>query len=469
MLNKLTFLLLISCLFSCQKKDDKLKIVLTGDVLLDRGVAYRMRIHGDSLLVNAFKPFKGQDFTVINLEGTITATGPKQNDRYNFKSDEKCAGLLKEAGVTHVSIANNHIYDFGKEGYDNTINAIKKHQFQVVGHENKPSILEKGGKRCAILSASLLEHNEFLAISSVEELKQSVQKFVAQHENIPLIVYLHWGYEMQAVPLQWQRELAMQLIDLGVDAIVGHHPHVTQTIEYIKDKPVIYSLGNFVADPYMTDARSSYVVELEIDQEIEAVKLTPVAIKNCFPKTMALNDQMTALKRHLRFSNVSLYHDDQYWKLMQTKNINFSEPTDIWMISEKNTISMLKKFSEKSYLLKLQKGEVMTNVLQLHGSLSEYHIADINNDDHLDVLIGITKKVKFDSTLKKRVNIYTYKDKALKPLWLGTKLVNDVESFGVLKKNEKNYLTTVETLNENEKVERIYEWDDFGFALTELN
>ncbi|KXX66909.1 hypothetical protein AVL50_29835 [Flammeovirga sp. SJP92] len=459
----------MSCLLSCHKKDEKLKIIFTGDIILDRAVKYETRFHGDSLLVNAFNICEGHDFTVINLEGTITETGQKQKDRYNFKSEYKNARLLKEAGVTHVSIANNHIFDYGEEGYKNTIRTIEDNALEVLGHKNVPSIIKKGNKQCAILSASLTTHNENLSISSAKALKQSVEQFVRQHEEIPLILYLHWGYEMQTKPQRWQVDLATELIDLGVDAIIGHHPHVTQTIEFIKDKPVIYSLGNFIADPYMPEAKSCYVVSLEIDQEIKEVNITPVYLEKYFPKILTLENQIRALKEHLRYSNVALFQNGQRWKLKQTRHLHFSEPTSLWMISEKNTISMLKKLSDNSHLLKFEKGGVSANAVRLHGTLSEFQVGDINNDQQVDVLVGITKKVRFDPVLKKRVNIYTFKNKALKPLWLGTKFLNDVESFGILEGEHKNYLTTVEVVDEKNKVERVYEWDDFGFALTELN
>ena len=84
-------------------------------------------------------------------------------------------------------------------------------------------------------------------------------------------------------------------------------------------------------------------------------------------------------------------------------------------------------------------------------------------------MIGINKKVKFDPTNKKRINIYTFKNQALEPLWLGTKFIHEIESFSILNHNNLNYLATIEKTNSSKNIERIYEWDDFGFALTDLN
>jgi poly-gamma-glutamate synthesis protein (capsule biosynthesis protein) len=91
---------------------------------LDRGVNDELELHGDSLLINSFNFLQKQDFLVINLEGTLTDSGNIQADKFNFKSNQDKAEILKNAGITHVSIANNHIFDYGKTGYENTIKAI---------------------------------------------------------------------------------------------------------------------------------------------------------------------------------------------------------------------------------------------------------------------------------------------------------------------------------------------------------
>jgi hypothetical protein len=263
--------------------------------------------------------------------------------------------------------------------------------------------------------------------------------------------------------------LANDLINLGVDAIIGHHPHVTQSVEFINDKPVFYSIGNYIADAYLPETDLSYVVELEIKKTIENINIVPIHINRYFPELLAFKEQISDLKKHIKYSNVCLYKQNEKWRVKQTHNVNFSEKTNLWMISEENTISTFKKLNPYSFLLSFQKDGVTANVLNLHGLLSEYQVSDINNDNNTDVLIGISKKVKFDPTDKKRINIYTFKNQALKPLWLGTKFIHEIESFSIINHNNLNYLTTIEKTNSSENIERIYEWDDFGFALTDLN
>jgi len=469
MIKTLLYLLIICLLISCNGSDNGMKIVFTGDIILDRGVNDELRIHGDSLLFNSFNFLNKQDFLMVNLEGTLTDSGDIQNDRFNFKASKNRAAILKKGGVTHVSVANNHVFDYGQIGYKNTIDALLSNNLKPLGNTSKPVIIQKGKYQCAILSASLTVYNDSLPISTISDLKSSVVRFRNEWKNIPLVLYIHWGLELQPTPEQWQKNLASDLIELGVDAIIGHHPHVTQSVEFIKNKAIFYSLGNFIADAYLPDTDLSYAIEMDIKKGIYKIGIIPIRLKNYFPEKTEFKDEIADLKKHIKYSNVCFTNEKGRWIPRPTENIDFSEPTNLWMISENNTISNIKRLSTNSYLLQFQKNEECANVINLHGALSEFQIGDINNDNKTDVLIGIGKSVKFDPTIKKRINIYTYQNKALEPLWLGTKFINDIESFDIIKHNNINYLTTIESINSAEKIKRIYEWDDFGFALTELN
>lgn len=469
MTKKLIYIFLLILMISCNRQEDNIKIVFTGDVILDRGVNDELKLHGDSLLIHSFKFLQQQDFLVVNLEGTLTDSGNIQTDRFNFKTNQEKAEILKSAGVTHISLANNHIFDYGKTGYENTIKAIETNGLKTLGNVAKPTIIQNGKYKCAVLSASLTTHNDSLPISTIDQLKVSISSFMESQSDLPLILYIHWGLELQPTPETWQKDLANDLIILGVDAIIGHHPHVTQSIEFINDKPVFYSIGNFIADAYLPDTDLSYVVELEIKNRIEKINIVPLHLNRYFPETLAFKEQISNLKRHVKYSNICLFNQNEKWRVEQAQNIDFSENSNLWVISEENTISTIKKLKPNSYLLSFQKDGITANILNLHGQLSEYHISDINNDNKTDILIGISKKVKFDPTDKKRINIYTFKNKALEPLWLGTKFIHDIESFSIINHNNLNYLATIEKIIDSENIERIYEWDDFGFALTDLN
>jgi hypothetical protein len=447
-----------------------MSIIFTGDVILDRGIKDEIRLHGDSLLVNAIKKTGKSDFLVVNYEGTFTKSDIAQNDLYNFKTGENGALLLKQSGITHVSIANNHIYDFGQIGYENTIDALAKNQLVTIGESCEPELLEKGNAKCAILSVSLTSNNDSLCISTIDQLKNSVRIFKSQRPAIPLILYIHWGLELQPDPEIWQRKLASDLVKSGVDAIIGHHPHVTQTIEFINDKPVFYSIGNFVWDTYLTDTDKSFTVELTVTNKITDIKIRPILIYRYFPKLVNPKDQISSVTEYLSHSEgICAIKMNDAWMIKSIGNVNFQENANLWIFSEDKTVAAIKTLQSGSQLLTLFTQGEKSNTVSLHGRLSRLLIADINNDGFADILIQISKKVHFDPEIKKRINIYTYQNQNLQPLWLGTKFVYNIESFNIGKSENLNYLTTLETDENGNRFQGVYKWDDFGFALSELN
>lgn len=93
-----------------------------------------------------------------------------------------------------------------------------------------------------------------------------------------VVVYVHWGIERAARPQEYQRQLAQQYIDAGADLVVGSHPHVPQSIEYYNGVPIVYSLGNFIFNPNMTD---TYALKVVWDAEGNtSLQVVPVDTRN---------------------------------------------------------------------------------------------------------------------------------------------------------------------------------------------
>ncbi|MEN7549557.1 CapA family protein [Rapidithrix thailandica] len=457
-------------LMSCQKDPTEMSLVFTGDVILDRGVDDEIRLHGDSLLVNALKKVGKKDYLIVNYEGTFTTLDSGQNPKFNFKTDAEKASLLYQGGVTHAAIANNHVYDYGKEGFEHTLAALHKNDLIPLGETCIPNVLEKDGYKCAILSASLTSNNASLCISNVAKLKESVLAFERENTGVPLVLYLHWGLELQPTPEPWQRELAKELINMGVDAIIGHHPHVVQSVEFIRDKPVFYSIGNYIADAYLPHTDRAFTVELIVKDTIEQVKVRPIRIERYFPNNISEKEQIAHIQKSLSFSTgiCALRQPDGWW-LKPTRQVNFKEATQLWVFAAKSRTAMIKKLKAGPHVLAFYTSKDTSNMMRLHGTLSELQISDINNDGDTDILLGISKKVNFDPVVKKRINVFTYQNHTLKPLWLGTKFIHDVETFDVQNVEGFNFLTTVEVDPDGKRHQRVYEWNDFGFALTTLN
>jgi hypothetical protein len=127
---------------------------------------------------------------------------------------------------------------------------------------------------------------------------------------------------------------------------------------------------------------------------------------------------------------------------------------------------VLKELSDNSYLFNINTSFDISNFINLNGMIDEIELADIDQDGNFDIIFGISKKVHFDPIVKKRIQIYTYRNGHLQPMWLGTKFVNDVKKFTIEQISKSNYLSTIEIDRNGHCIHRIYRWDNFGFTLT---
>ncbi|MGG3888847.1 CapA family protein [Metabacillus fastidiosus] len=184
--------------------------------------------------------FLEDDFTVVNLETTLTNTTQKAEKKFRFKGDPSYAKILELGGVEAVNLANNHIFDYLEQGYNDTMENLEKQNIGYFGYENRYITTIKDIKIGALGYEGWRDTPEIR-----KQIKKDIKKL--QDKNVQIIlVNFHWGIERSYVPTESQRTLAKFTIDSGADLILGHHPHVVQGIEEYKDKFIVYSLGNFM-------------------------------------------------------------------------------------------------------------------------------------------------------------------------------------------------------------------------------
>lgn len=285
-------------LSECKQNVSSLKIYFVGDLLLDRGVRKQIEIKGvAALFKNVKKEFSKADAVVANLECPVTTNTTPINKKYIFRAEPKWLKDVRESGITHLIMANNHTCDQGRNGIKETyVNLISNNLIPVGYGTNqedacKPIIIEKEGMKVALFSSVLLtlENWTYLPDSlgicqaSVEDLKDRIKKFKKVNKDCRIVIILHWGAEFQETPLLEQRQQAEELIDAGADAIIGHHPHVIQQKSIYKGKPIFYSLGNFVFDQEYEAATKALMVELIFSNKGDSFNVQPIVIKNCVP------------------------------------------------------------------------------------------------------------------------------------------------------------------------------------------
>ena len=192
---------------------------------------------------NVASIFNKDDYTLVNLETTFTDSNvkaPKDGEIfYNFKGPKEYVNILKTGSIDGVTISNNHIYDYGKQGIQDTVNTLKENNIDICGEGYK--ILKNiQGVKFGFLGYTGWEYSNELKtkiINDISELKNQGAEVV--------IPYFHWGIERSYEPYEVQQNLARVAIDNGAEAVIGSHPHVIQSMENYKGKLIAYSMGNF--------------------------------------------------------------------------------------------------------------------------------------------------------------------------------------------------------------------------------
>ena len=181
------------------------------------------------------------DFTLANLENVFSdrELAPVAKDyepAFWFKTSVKNLDVLKAGSIDSVLITNNHIRDYGEEGYQDTVNAITNAGLNY-GTDYNVIRLEKNGYKIAVICTGLW--GQYNVNNTVKRLNE------VQTDSDFQIVFFHGGTEKIHAPEQFKIDAAHTFVDNGADLVIGGHPHVLQPREIYNGVEIIYSLGNF--------------------------------------------------------------------------------------------------------------------------------------------------------------------------------------------------------------------------------
>ncbi len=237
-----------------------IRIIAVGDLSFNGRYHRLLARHGPA------QPFRrvsaawsSADLRLGNLESPITTAPKTFPSKLTLRSAPDAAASLRTAGLDCVTLANNHMLDFGAAGLADTRTALDAAGIAHVGAGTDlasaaaPVVLHRNGQSIGLLGFCLVAQNSPLyagpatpgvaafdadaAARSIRGLRPCVDW---------LIVQIHWGVEMSRLPTTRQRQWARRIVEAGADLIVGHHPHVVQPFETVAGAPVFYSLGNFL-------------------------------------------------------------------------------------------------------------------------------------------------------------------------------------------------------------------------------
>lgn len=278
------------------------KLVFVGDIMLSRQVGMRMVKFDDYLF-----PFRkiadyltSADITFGNLESPISSRGIKVGSIYSFRADPKVIAGLQFAGFDVLSFANNHIWDYSKEAFLDTLDHLAFANIGVVGagtnfkKAHSPWVKEIKGVKFAYLAYTDLVSEKLSAgentpgVSYLNETQMVADIKAAKQINDFVVVSMHEGDEYQTKHNAKQERIYKEAINAGASFVIGHHPHVVQEVEEYNGGWIAYSLGNFVFDQYFSEeTMSGLVLEVNIKDGI-IVKVRSL-------KTLISNDFQTSI------------------------------------------------------------------------------------------------------------------------------------------------------------------------------
>ncbi|OYU96511.1 MAG: capsular biosynthesis protein [Bacteroidetes bacterium B1(2017)] len=309
----------------CANTNDQVRFIVAGDLLLDRGVKEQIAKNGPDYLFEGVKPLIAtSDLTLANLECVVGDSSLKPIDKkFTFRAASRCLPSLFKNGINMLGLANNHSYDFGQEGVRQTcLNLSKKSiaytGIHLDGKNCLPSVFNKNGSQIAVFASCFLFQNNSLVCShSLEELVENIKSYKYNNPQSFVLIYLHWGIELTPIPTTKQINQAHQLINAGADAIVGHHPHVVQTIEKYNGKYIFFSLGNFIFDAQHAPENKGILADFSIVRnKLLSVHLIPFSIVKSKPISMDGIDSESFLDEISAISpSINIRKKNGAWKL----------------------------------------------------------------------------------------------------------------------------------------------------------
>ena len=303
-------------------------LTVVGDIMLARGLNTQMGKFGIDWPFELAAPrLKEGDITFANLEAPFGTTGtPLPRKLIWFRARPDAAAALPKAGVSVVTLANNHILDYDTPNFLETLDILDKQGIRHTGggrtlaDARSPVIMEADGIRVAFLGYSGFADifwdygyprrftatdatGSKAAVPGVAPIRLDLirQDIAAARQSADIVVVAyHWGTEYVNVPSPDMVALAHASVDAGADLVLGFHPHAVQGFERYKGKYIAYSLGNFIMDQKRDVTRESMILEFLLQEDgVRTMNVVPAMIEDYRPH-LASGDEATRLWDKLR-------------------------------------------------------------------------------------------------------------------------------------------------------------------------
>ncbi len=219
--------------------------------------------------------FEADDCTFVNLECVLSNRGKAVDKQFTFRGSPEYINILTQGSVEFASVVNNHVMDYGKDAYDDTLALLDGAGIQYAENKSTTVFTTESGLKIGVLG--LMDPN------TTTNIKTWIRELRSQGAEI-VVVAVHWGREYWYKPNSTQKTIAHYAIDGGADIVFGTHPHVLQPIEQYKDGYIFYSLGNFSFGGNRNPAdKDTAILQVDIIRELDGtVRMGEVNIVACY-------------------------------------------------------------------------------------------------------------------------------------------------------------------------------------------
>ncbi len=240
-------------------------LVAVGDLMIGHAARHKIRKHGYGYPFQQVAPLLSDaDLVMGNLEAPITRHDEKlrPDKKWTYKQKPVVADVLRRTGFDVLVLANNHAMDYGTTGLLDTIEALQQADLVPLGAGPNEAaarggvVVERGGLRIGLLAYQQprtdYEHHGYFAdgegagVARLERvgIAEDIERLRQVEGADVVLVHCHWGKNYSPVQ-RGQERLGRGIVDLGADAVIGHHSHSAQGVEVYRGVPILYSLGNF--------------------------------------------------------------------------------------------------------------------------------------------------------------------------------------------------------------------------------
>ncbi|MBI5817212.1 MAG: CapA family protein [Candidatus Yonathbacteria bacterium] len=281
-------------------------MVFVGDIMLSRGIGKIMMEQNNWLypFEHVREYLQKADLVFGNLEGPISGRGRDQGSIYSFNADPYAVQGLSDSHFTVLLVANNHIFDYGRDAFLDTLAVLRLSGIDAVGggvnfeDAHRPLVRNIKGTKVAFLGYTNLlprSYGEQDSVPATSYLDEEIMKHDIESAKTLadiVVVSFHWDDEYKTKHNDFQERVAHDAIDVGASLVVGHHSHVVEEVEEYHGGYIAYSLGNFIFDQnFSEDTSKGLLLEVKVNnKKISGIKTLGVSFNSSFqPSIMESN------------------------------------------------------------------------------------------------------------------------------------------------------------------------------------